>query len=64
MGIPNDTVSQHEAAEQARRKRDEAKRKRDRALERSLEEGLEDSFPASDAINVTQPVRSTGAGNR
>jgi hypothetical protein len=27
-------------------------------LERSLEEGLEDSFPASDPINVTQPPPS------
>lgn len=26
-----------------------------RRLEKSLEEGLEDSFPASDPINVTQP---------
>ena len=33
-------------------KSDERKRRR---LERSLEEGLEDSFPASDPINVTQP---------
>ena len=28
---------------------------RKRGLERSLEEGLEDSFPASDPVNVTQP---------
>jgi len=27
-------------------------------LERSLEEGLEDTFPASDPINVTQPPPS------
>jgi hypothetical protein len=26
-----------------------------RALEESLEEGLEETFPASDPINVTQP---------
>ena len=31
---------------------DEKERER---LERSLEEGLEDSFPASDPINVVQP---------
>jgi hypothetical protein len=31
---------------------DEKERQR---LERSLEEGLEDSFPASDPINVVQP---------
>ena len=30
---------------------------RDR-LERSLEEGLRDTFPASDPINVTQPPQS------
>jgi hypothetical protein len=32
---------------------EEAKRRE--RLERSLEEGLEDTFPASDPINVTQP---------
>lgn len=32
-------------------------KERDR-LERSLEEGLRDTFPASDPINVTQPPRS------
>jgi hypothetical protein len=36
-------------------KEDEKQRER---LERSLEEGLEDTFPASDAINVTQPPPS------
>ena len=29
-----------------------------RLLEESLEEGLEDSFPASDPINVTQPPKT------
>jgi hypothetical protein len=29
---------------------------RKRRFERSLEQGLEDSFPASDLINVTQPA--------
>jgi hypothetical protein len=29
-----------------------------RRLEKSLEEGLEDSFPASDPINVVQPPPS------
>ena len=55
MGIPNDTVAEHELGEKARRDRDEAQRRR---LERSLEAGLEDSFPASDPINVTQPPPS------
>ena len=29
-------------------------------LERALEEGLKDSFPASDPVNVTQPVPRNG----
>jgi hypothetical protein len=29
-------------------------------LERALEEGLQESFPASDPVNVTQPVPSNG----
>jgi hypothetical protein len=32
---------------------------RDR-LEKALEEGLEESFPASDPVNVTQPPPSKG----
>jgi hypothetical protein len=39
--------------EKTRRNREEARQRR---LERSLEQGLEDSFPASDRINVTQPA--------
>ncbi len=35
--------------------RREKERKR---LERALEEGLEETFPASDPVNVTQPRRS------
>jgi len=38
------------------KKSDDAKRRQ--RLEQSLEEGLEDSFPASDPINVTQPPPS------
>lgn len=30
-----------------------------RRLDRALERGLEDSFPASDPVNVTQPPPST-----
>ena len=55
MGIPNETVMESEVREEKRKREDEATRRR---LERSLEEGLEDSFPASDAINVTQPPPS------
>jgi hypothetical protein len=59
MGIPNETVAKHGLDEKKKNKndREEARRRR---LERSLEEGLEDTFPASDAINVTQPPRSVG----
>jgi hypothetical protein len=57
MGIPNDTLAEHELDEKARRDRDEAQR---RKLEKSLEQGLEDSFPGSDPINVTQPPKSVG----
>jgi hypothetical protein len=36
----------------------EAEAKERRRLEKSLEEGLEDSFPGSDPISVTQPPPS------
>ena len=39
-------------SDRSRQEQEEAER---RKLERSLEQGLEDSFPASDPINVTQP---------
>jgi hypothetical protein len=55
MGIPNETVAEHEVDEKTRRDRDEAHK---RKLEKSLERGLEDSFPGSDPINVTQPPPS------
>jgi hypothetical protein len=62
MGIPNETEMENEVF-QAKRKREETEKEREDALrqhrlERSLEEGLKDSFPASDPINVTQPPRS------
>jgi hypothetical protein len=57
MGIPNDTVMEWETDEKTKRQAEEAKKRR---LEKSLEEGLEDSFPASDPINVTQPVPNHG----
>jgi hypothetical protein len=31
----------------------------DKPLDRSLEKGLEETFPASDPVNVTQPAPST-----
>jgi hypothetical protein len=33
-----------------------------RRLERSLEQGLEDTFPASDAVSVIQPAPHANAG--
>jgi hypothetical protein len=36
----------------------DAKEKERRRLEKSLEEGLEDSFPSSDPVSVTQPAPS------
>jgi hypothetical protein len=59
MGIPNDTVGLDDKTRRDREKRDrdEAQKRR---LERSLEQGLEDSFPASDPINVVQPPPTVG----
>jgi hypothetical protein len=53
MGIPKQTVAEDELDDKAKRDREEVRK---RKLERSLEQGLEDSFPASDPINVTQPA--------
>ena len=59
MGIPNDTVMQHEIEDKRRQEaEEERKAAQRRKAEKSLEEGLEDSFPASDPINVTQPAPS------
>jgi hypothetical protein len=62
MGIPNKTEMENEVLE-TKRKREETEKDREEALrrsrlEKSLEEGLQDSFPASDPINVTQPPPS------
>ena len=54
MAIPKQTVVEEERDRSKREREDARKRK----LERSLERGLEDSFPASDPVNVTQPVPS------
>jgi hypothetical protein len=52
MGVdPKDTRGGHADVKQRPSK------VRDR-LERALEQGLEESFPASDPVNVTQPPRS------
>jgi hypothetical protein len=62
MGIPNETEMENEVLE-GERKRAQTEKEREEALrrhrlEKSLEEGLQDSFPASDPINVTQPPPS------
>jgi hypothetical protein len=59
MGIPNETEMENEIAEKRRQEaQDEFKKAQRQKVEMSLEHGLEDSFPASDAINVTQPAPS------
>jgi hypothetical protein len=55
MGIPDQTVMENERKLEKRRAAEDAERRR---LERALEEGLEETFPASDPVNVTQPPRS------
>jgi hypothetical protein len=60
MGIPNETVTQNEIEEARRRERTDEEKER-RLRERSLEEGLEETFPASDAVSVTQPQPSVRA---
>jgi hypothetical protein len=37
--------------------------KEKRALEQALEEGLEETFPGSDPVNVTQPAPSRDDGH-
>ena len=41
----------------ARKPRDSAEKRR---LDQALDEGLEETFPASDPVNVTQPAPSKG----
>ena len=57
MGIPNDTFVDDEVDDKTKRDKEEAQKRR---LEKSLEQGLEDSFPGSDPINVTQPPPTKG----
>lgn len=59
MAIPNDSVTANEIAEKRRQEaEEERKAAQRRKVERSLEEGLEDTFPGSDPINVIQPAQS------
>ena len=59
MGTLNDAVTDDEISEKRRREiLEEQRAAQRRKVEQSLEEGLEDTFPASDPINVTQPAQS------
>jgi hypothetical protein len=40
-----------------------AKKQRDEGLENALEEGLEETFPGSDPVSVTQPAPSKEDGH-
>ena len=53
MAIPKQTVVEEARNDKSKREREDARK---RKLERSLERGLADSFPASDPVNVTQPA--------
>ena len=43
-----------------RKKPDSAEASEKRELDDALEEGLEETFPASDPVNVTQPAPTKG----
>jgi hypothetical protein len=56
--VPNEAVKQKEIEEKRLQEAEEERKdeQRRKAGKSSLEKGLEDSFPASDPINVTQPA--------
>jgi hypothetical protein len=54
MGISKETVEENAAYE----KRPETPAERRARVEKSLESGLEGSFPGSDPINIVQPAPS------
>ena len=56
---PNDVVSQADIDRKLKQETREEQREQDRhGADSSLERGLEESFPASDPVNVTQPAKS------
>ncbi len=56
---PNDVVSQADIDRKRKQETREEQRDQDRhRADNSLERGLEESFPGSDPINVTQPAKS------
>jgi hypothetical protein len=48
----------------AKKVKKENKAKKPRRLEKALEEGLKETFPASDAVAVTEPMPSSSRGTR
>ena len=67
MGLLNETVPDKgvkEDKKDKKEKRREDPAERRQRLEKSLESGLEDTFPASDAINVVQPRPSVRDGKK
>ena len=54
---PEHVDSQHDAKDEAVRRRERTQKHKE-ALDRSLERGLEDTFPGSDPVAVTQPSPS------
>jgi hypothetical protein len=55
MAISNETIVANEIA---RQERPETPAERRQRLEKSLELGLEETFPASDAVSIVQPSPS------
>ena len=56
---PNDAVSQADIDRKRRQEAREEERNEGRhRADKSLEQGLEGTFPASDPVNVTQPAKS------
>jgi hypothetical protein len=56
---PNNVVSQADIDRKRKQETREEQRDQDRhTADNSLERGLEESFPASDPVNVTQPAKS------
>jgi len=55
MGAAREIEAENAARQEKRRENVAERRQR---LEKSLESGLEDTFPASDAINIVQPPPS------
>ena len=51
-------------AKTAKKAKKENKAKKSRRLEKALEEGLKETFPASDAVAVTEPTPNSSRGKR